>query len=223
MSFSDIFKSSFLQEYTSDMTVTAVAVYIGVAALIGFYMFLIYRVVTKKSFYNKNFNLSLWALTVITAGIIIIISSNIVLSLGMVGALSIVRYRTAIKDPMDLVFLFWAIAEGIMCGAGMAVVGIILALIITIGVLILDKLPMPRAMEIMTIGASDYHCEDEIMEITKKYCRVCHVKSRTISEGELNLVLEFSSDREKECTDALIGVESVHSVVTMNHDGEVTY
>ncbi len=223
MSFSDIFRSSFLQEYSSDMTVTSIAVYIGIAALIGFYMFLIYRVVTKKSFYNKNFNLSLWALTVITAAIIIIISSNIVLSLGMVGALSIVRYRTAIKDPMDLVFLFWAIAEGIMCGAGMAIVGIILALVITVGVLILDKLPMPRALEIMTIGASDYHCEDEIMEITKKYCKVCHVKSRTVSAGELNLVLEFSSEKERECTEALLAVEDVNSVVTITHDGEVTY
>ncbi len=223
MSFSDIFRSSFLEEYSADMSVGMIIVYLAVAAVIGLYIFLIYRVITRKSFYDKNFNISLWVLTIVTAAIILVISSNIVLSLGMVGALSIVRYRTAIKDPMDLVFLFWAIAEGIICGAGLAIVGIILALILTVGVFILDKFPAAHAMKIMTISASDYHCEDEIMEIVQKYCKVCHVKSRTMSAGELNIVIEFASEKEKECTDALLEIESVHSVSTLTHDGEVTY
>ncbi len=223
MSFSDIFKSSFLEEYSADMTTESILIYLAVAAVIGFYMFLIYRIVTKKSFYNKNFNISLWVLTVVTAAIIIVISSNIILSLGMVGALSIVRYRTAIKDPMDLVFLFWAIVEGIVCGAGMAMVGIILALIITVGIFVLDKFPIVRAMKIMTISASDYHCEDSIMEVVNKFCRVCRVKSRTMSAGQLNLVIEFDSSKEKECTDTLLAIEGVHSVATLDHDGEVTY
>jgi len=102
-------------------------------------------------------------------------------------------------------------------------IGIILALILTVGVFILDKFPVAHAMKIMTINASDYHSEDEIMEIVQKYCRVCHVKSRTMSAGELNIVIEFTSEKEKECTDALLEVESVHSVSTLTHDGEVTY
>jgi len=223
MSFNDIFRSSFLQEYSSDMSTASIIVYMAVAAVIGLYIFLIYRIITKKSFYDKNFNISLWAMTMITTAIIIVISSNIVLSLGMVGALSIVRYRTAIKDPMDLIFLFWALAEGIMCGAGMAIVGIILALIVTIGVFILDKLPMAKAMRILTISASDYQCEDEIMSVVKEFCRTYKVRSRAISSGELNIVIEFSSDKEKECTDALLAIEGVHSVSTLSHDGEVTY
>ncbi len=120
MSFSDIFRSSFLEEYSADMSVGMILVYLAVAAVIGFYIFLIYRVITKKTFYDKNFNISIWVLTVITAAIILVISSNIVLSLGMVGALSIVRYRTAIKDPMDLVFMFWALFEGRSWGACLA-------------------------------------------------------------------------------------------------------
>ncbi len=223
MSFSDIFRSSFLEQFSADLTLGTMIVYMVVAAVIGLYIFLIYRVITRKSFYNKNFNISLWVFTVVTAAIIIVISSNIVLSLGMVGALSIVRYRTAIKDPMDLVFLFWSLSEGIVCGAGMATVGIVLALILTVGVFLLNKFPVARGLKIMTISASDYHYEDAINEVIEKYCRVNRVKSRTMSAGELNLVIEFDSKQEKECTDALLEIEGVHSVATLTHDGEVTY
>ncbi len=223
MSFSDIFRSSFLQEYETELTTASVIVYLLVAAVIGFYIFLIYRIMTRKTFYNRSFNISLWVLTVITAAIIVTISSNIILSLGMVGALSIVRYRTAIKDPMDLVFLFWAIAEGIVCGAGMAMVGVILALVVTLGVFLLQRFPLSRTMEIMTISASDYQCEDAVMQVIKEYCKHFKVKSRTLSTGQLNLVLEFASDDEKDCTDALLGIDGVHSVAVLSHDGEVTF
>ncbi len=222
MSFSDIFKSSFLQEYSLDLSTGSIVIYMAVAAAIGLYIYLIYRVITKKSFYNNNFNIALWVLTIVTAAIIIVVSSNIVLSLGMVGALSIVRYRTAVKDPMDLVFLFWSIAEGIMCGAGMAIVGIILALIVTVGVFILNKFPRARAMKIMTISASNYQCENDVLETLKTYCRTFKIKSRTMSNGQLNLILEFTSDKEKECTDILLQIVGVHSVSTLEHDGEVT-
>ncbi len=223
MNFVDIFKSSFLREYSSNLSTLSITFYMFLAACFGFYIFLVYRIMTRKCFYQKSFNISLWVLTVTIAGIIITISSNIVLSLGMVGALSIVRYRTAIKDPMDLVFLFWAIAEGIMCGAGMALLATLLALVITVGIFVLDKFPVLRAMKIMTINASSYGCEDTVMEILKTHCKVCNVKSRALSAGGLNLVVEFTSDREKECTDALMKVESVYSVTSLTHDGEVTF
>ena len=162
-------------------------------------------------------------LTVIIAAIIITISSNIVLSLGMVGALSIVRYRTAIKDPMDLVFLFWAIAEGIMCGASMALIAMMLAVIVTIGIFVLDKLPVMKALKIMTINASSYECEEDVMAVLKQYCKVCNVKSRALSAGGLNLVVEFGSDQEAACTQALMALEGVYAVSSLTHDGEVTF
>ncbi len=223
MTFADIFKSSFLQEFSSNMSTTAMMFYMCLAAGFGFYIFLVYRITTRKSFYQKSFNIALWVLTVIIAAIIITISSNIVLSLGMVGALSIVRYRTAIKDPMDLVFLFWAIAEGIMCGAGMMLIAMMLAVIVTIGIVVLDKLPVMRALKIMTISASSYECEEDIMEVLKKYCKVCNVKSRSLSAGGLNLVVEFGSEEEAACTRELMGIASVHGVTALTHDGEVTF
>ena len=117
----DLIMKSFLEGYaTSELNVGTMFFCMGIAAAIGLYIFLIYKLVNKNSFYNRNFNISLIALTVITAAIILTIQSNIVVSLGMVGALSIVRFRTAIKYPMDLVFLFWSISVGIICGAGFA-------------------------------------------------------------------------------------------------------
>ena len=125
MGFSDIFKKDFLASYTSDSisTIHIVSVLI-ITCIIAFYIFMVYRLITKKTFYSKTFNISIASIAVITAAIILAVQSSIVISLGMVGALSIVRFRTAIKEPMDLVFLFWSIAVGICCGAH--VVGIAL-------------------------------------------------------------------------------------------------
>ncbi len=223
MHFSDIFKQSFLREFSSSYSNASMLFFMLVAAVLGLYIFLAYRVVTRKSFYNKSFNLSLWVLTVVTTAIIITISSNIVLSLGMVGALSIVRYRTAIKDPMDLVFLFWAISTGIICGAGLSIIAVELAVAITIGLLVLDKLPMPRAMKIMTVSATDSGCEDEIMGVIKSHCKHYKVKSRSLSAGQLSIVMEYSTADEKACTDAIAAIKAVSSVSTLAHDGEVTF
>ena len=133
MNFIDIFKKSFLEGYASvRIDVAQIVMCMVITVLIAGYVFLIYRTVNKNAFYNRNFNLSLIALSVITAAVILTIQSNIVISLGMVGALSIVRFRTAIKDPMDLVFLFWSISVGIICGAGLAVVAVVASIIITV-------------------------------------------------------------------------------------------
>ncbi len=223
MNFVDIFKSSFLREFSSTLGIKEAVFLLCLSAGFGFYIFLTYRIMTRRSFYQKSFNVSLWVLTVIITAIILAISSNIVISLGMVGALSIVRYRTAVKDPLDLVFLFWAIAEGILCGAQMPLMAALLALLITVGIFVLDKLPMARSLKIMTIHADNFACEDAVMEVLKKHCKVSSVKSRALSAAGLNLVVEFVSEHEKECTQALMELEHVHSVTALSHDGEVTF
>ncbi len=221
--FSDIFKQSFLRDFASNYSNSSMLFFLLVAAVLGLYIFLIYRVATRKNFYNKNFNISLWVLTVVTAAIIITISSNIILSLGMVGALSIVRYRTAIKDPMDLVFLFWSISTGIICGAGLAIVAVELAIFITIGMFLLTKIPLPHAMKIMTISATSYECEDKIMNILKANCKHYKVKSRSLSAGMLSLVIEYDSIQEKECIAQIAVIKEVNSISTLSHDGDVTF
>ena len=108
MNFSDIFKKGFLSSYTSEnISVPHITAVLLITAAIAAYIFIVYRLVTKKTFYSRNFNIALAGIAVVTAGIILAVQSSIVISLGMVGALSIVRFRTAIKEPMDLCFLFW--------------------------------------------------------------------------------------------------------------------
>lgn len=185
MSFSDIFKQSFLNGYVA-IGFRTIAVALSLSCFFAFYIFLVYRVLTRKTFYSKTFNISLAGVTVITTAIILTIQSSIVVSLGMVGALSIVRFRTAVKEPMDLMFLFWAISVGIICGAGVAEIAVILSGVLTVGILVLDKFPVAKAPMLLVINASDLDAEAGIMELTKQYARSPHVKSRNMTADTLD-------------------------------------
>ena len=120
MSFNDVIKNSVLEGFAStDITPAALAVVLGSSTLLGVYLYVVYRLASRNAFYSRDFNKALALMPVITAAIVLAMQSSIVISLGMVGALSIVRFRNAVKDPMDLVFLFWSISVGIICGAGL--------------------------------------------------------------------------------------------------------
>lgn len=225
MNFKDIFKNSFLEAFAqNEVSAGEVTVTLLCACMVALYIFLIYRIITRKTFYSKNFNISLAALAVITAIIILTVQSNIVISLGMVGALSIVRFRTAIKDPMDLVFLFWAISVGIACGAGMLEIAVIGSLILTLLVFVLDRLPMAKAAMILVISAqAGKEQTARITELVKKYSRYYKVKSRNITGEHLDMVLELWVSKEEELTEELAALPGIHSVSLMSHDGEVTF
>ena len=194
-----------------------------VTILVSAYIFAVYRLINRNAFYNKNFNLSLPAIAVITAAIILTIQSNIVISLGMVGALSIVRFRTAIKDPMDLVFLFWAISAGIICGAGFAIIAVIASVILTAGILVADRLPVAKSPQILLINSDWFENEDSIMEIVKKYCSLNRVKARNLTKDGLNMAIEVRVKEEKELVKALMKIDHVISASLVAHDGEVTF
>ena len=126
MTIMDIIRKAFLEGYaTSDLNITTMLVCACITAVIALYICVIYKMVNRNAFYDRSFQLALFGLSIITSMVILTIQSNIVISLGMVGALSIVRFRTAIKNPMDLVFLFWSISVGIICGAGFAMISVI--------------------------------------------------------------------------------------------------
>ena len=222
--FSDIFKKSFLQGFTGgDISTGRIAATLAVTALIALYIFVIYRVVTRKTFYSKTFNISLTALAVITAAIILAMQSNLVISLGMVGALSIVRFRTAIKDPMDLVFLFWSISVGIICGARLYVIAVILCVFVTIVIFALDKIPTAKAPKILVVNASDLDAEDAILEVVDELCSYYKVKSRNLSADQLDMVVELRVKEEKELVTGIHALEAVQNVSLLAHDGEVTF
>ena len=195
----------------------------AVTCILACYVFLIYRLMTRKSFYSKGFNVSLAAMSVITAAIILAMQSNLVISLGMVGALSIVRFRTAIKDPMDLVFLFWSISIGIICGAGLYEVALLTCLVVTILILVLENLPASRAPMMLVVNVTDVDKEDAVLDIVKKYSNYYKVKSRNLTAGTLDMVVEVRVKEESAFVKEVSAVDTVLSASLIAHDGEVTF
>ena len=224
MNYIDIFNKSFLEGYASkNLTVKSICVCMLITILISAYIFMVYRLLNRNAFYNKNFNMSLPAIAILTAAIILTIQSNIVISLGMVGALSIVRFRTAIKDPMDLVFLFWAISAGIICGAGFAVIAVIASAVLTLGLLAADHLPIAKSPQILLVNASTFENEEMIMEMVKKYCSLYKVKARNLTQDHLDMAIEVRVKEEGSLVKGLMGVDNVISASLIAHDGEVTF
>lgn len=224
MSFVDIFKKSFLEGYaSSQIGIAEIVICMLITVLIATYIFMVYRILNRNSFYNRNFNLSLIALAVITAAIILTIQSNIVISLGMVGALSIVRFRTAIKDPMDLVFLFWSISIGIICGAGFAVVAVIASVIITVIVLLFERIAVDKAAVILLVNTTDYKTESRIMGIVESHCSMYKVKARNLTKSKLDMAVEVKTDKGASLVEQLMDLECVTSASLVDHDGEVTF
>lgn len=224
MSTKDILKNSFLESIAaSDVTPQEIFLVMLITTVLALYIFCIYRVLTRKTFYNKSFNITLAALALITAGVILTIQSSIVVSLGMVGALSIVRFRTAIKDPMDLVFLFWSISIGIICGARLYVIAVIVSIFVTILLFVLDKLPVAKAPKILVVNADGMDAEDKILETVERLAGYYRVKSRNLSADQLDMVVELRVKQEKELVTEINEIEEVRSVSLLAHDGEVTF
>ena len=224
MTFKDIFKKSFLEGYASaEITTFTIVVALGIACLLALYIFFAYRVVTRKTFYSKNFNITLAGITVITSALILTMQSSVVLSLGMVGALSIVRFRTAVKDPMDLMFLFWSISVGIICGTGLAQVAVILSVVVTLGILILDRMPVAKAPMILVVNSVDLDAEDAVCETVKKYTKFFSVKSRNMTAETLDLVVELRTEQGSSLVREVMALKGITSASLLAHDGEVTF
>lgn len=224
MNYGDIFKKSFLEGYASStLSIQSMVTCMVITLLIAAYVFILYRLINRQSFYNKNFNISLPAMAIITAAIILTIQSSIIISLGMVGALSIVRFRTAIKDPMDLVFLFWSISIGIICGAGFAIIAVIASLVLTCGILLADWLPIAKAPQILLVNSNTFENEEEIVEIIKKYCSFHKVKARNLTKDHLDMAIEVRVKGETMLVRELMSLENMVSASLIAHDGEVTF
>ena len=224
MGFKDGFKKSFLEGFTSmDITTGKIAATLIVTALLALYIFAIYRLVTRKVFYSKNFNISLAVMSLITAAIILAMQSNLVISLGMVGALSIVRFRTAIKDPMDLAFLFWSISIGIICGAGLYEIALVTSVGVTVFILVLDMLPVGKAPMMLVVNSSEMNGEKAVLDVVGKYARYYKVKSRNLSKGRLDLVIELKVKEESALVSEVAALDGMLSASMISHDGEVTF
>lgn len=220
MNFSDIFKSSFLENVTSvgifDM-ILALALSFG----IGLFIFFIYKKTYQGVMYSSSFGTTLIALTMITTLVILAVTSNVVLSLGMVGALSIVRFRTAIKEPLDIAFLFWSIAVGIVLAAGMIPLAVIGSVIIGIILLVfVNKKPHCNPY-IIVLSCTNPTVENNATEFIKSNVKKCIVKSKTVQKDmiELNLDIRLASE-STEFINTLSAMPGVNSVVLVSYNGE---
>ena len=220
MTFNDIFKSSFLENVTSvsilDMTLTLV---LGFA--IGLFIFLVYKKTYQGVMYSSSFGVTLIALTMITGMVILAVTSNVVLSLGMVGALSIVRFRTAIKEPLDIAFLFWAIAAGIVLAAGMIPLAVIGSVVIGIILLIFVNKKTYSNPYIVVIRCIDHATEEKAVDYLRSMCERCIVKSKSAQKGsiELNLEIRLKND-DTGFVNALSDMHGVDSAVLVSYNGD---
>lgn len=224
MNFSDIFKKSFFEMVTvKDISTSALILTMLITCLLAAYIFFVYRLLTRKTFYNKNFGISLAAITVIVAAIIITIQSSLVVSLGMVGALSIVRFRTAIKEPMDLVFMFWAISIGIICGAGLPGIAIVTSAVLTVGILVLNAIPVAKVPLILIINSSDISKKDEIINIVESNVKSYKIKSQTVDNESFDMIIEVRTKNGDKLISGVSNIEGITRCSLIDHDGEVTF
>lgn len=222
MGFQDVIKKSVLEGfYSGDMATGKVLVILGITFAISVYIFFIYKLVNKSSMYDKSFHVAMSIISIITAGIIIAMQSSIVISLGMVGALSIVRFRTAVKDAMDLIFLFWSIGTGIICGAGLFKVAIIVALMVTIGIILLEYMPFNKKPYLLIVNSDSKDIEDALKAEVKKYSTRFLIKSRNIKKNGSDYILEVSTKQEKELIGALGELNGISNVSLLTNEGEV--
>ena len=220
MSFSDIFKSSFLEN------VTCVSIFDMVLALllafgVGLFIFFIYKKTYAGVMYSSSFGVTLIALTMITTLVILAVTSNVVLSLGMVGALSIVRFRTAIKEPMDIAFLFWAIAVGIVLAAGMIPLAVFGSVMIGVTLLVFANHKDKSNPYIVVLACDGSESEKTATEYLAQNTKKCITKSKTARKGSVELNIEIRlKDDNTDFINALADLPGVQHAVLVSYNGD---
>lgn len=220
MTFSDIFKSSFLENVTS-VSVLDMAVALLLAFGIGVFIFLVYKKTFSGVMYSSSFGVTLIALTMITTVVILAVTSNVVLSLGMVGALSIVRFRTAIKEPLDIAFLFWSIAVGIVLAAGMIPLAVIGSVVIGVILLVfVNKKPHTNPY-IVVVNCQDSGAEERARAFLEENVSRAVVKSKSAQQGNIELNYEVRlKDERTDFITQLSELEGVSHAVLVSYNGD---
>ena len=220
MTFNDIFKSGFM-ENVSSVSVVDMAAALLLAFGLGMFIFFVYKKTFSGVMYSSGFGVTLIALTMITTVVILAVTSNVVLSLGMVGALSIVRFRTAIKEPLDIAFLFWSIAAGIVLAAGMIPLAVFGSLFIGIVLLVFVNRKPHLNPYIVVIGCEGHESERQALEFLKSKVQRCVVKSKTAQKGmvELNLEIRMKEDNT-DFINELAAMDGINSAVLVSYNGE---
>ena len=220
MTFNDIFKSSFLENVTS-VSILDMAIAMVLAFALGMFIFLVYKKTYQGVMYSSSFGVTLVALTMISTLVILAVTSNVVLSLGMVGALSIVRFRTAIKEPLDIAFLFWSIAVGIVLAAGMIPLAVFGSLIIGVILILFVNKKSHITPYIVVINCTGHDAEVKATDYLKSKVNKFVVKSKSAQKDNLDLNIEIRlKDDNTDFINELADMNGVNSAVLVSYNGE---
>ena len=204
----------------SDMNVWRILFLLALSGVIGLYIFLIYKSQSKSAFYSKDLNITMAGLPIVVCGILIAMQSSLVVSLGMVGALSIIRFRNAVKNPLDLLYLFWSISAGIMCGVGLVALALLLCVIMTILVVLLQKVPNAKASSVVVLRTSKETDWDAVRGLLNQYGKNVKQKSRCVQAGQTEVIFELFTKEEDKLIAELEKLETVDQISFLSHDGE---
>lgn len=220
ITFNDIFKSSFLENINS-VSLLDMAIALVLSFALGMFIFLVYKKTFSGVMYSSSFGVTLLALTMITTLVILAVTSNVVLSLGMVGALSIVRFRTAIKEPLDIAFLFWAIAGGIVLAAGMIPLAVVGSVVIGVVLLVFVNKKSYVNPYIVVLRCDGQESEQRAREFLDENVQRCTVKSKSVEAGMIELNLEVRLKGEDTTfVNALAQMTGVQSAVLVSYNGD---
>jgi uncharacterized membrane protein YhiD involved in acid resistance len=207
--------------FAADLSVTSIVMTLLFSFALGLFIFYIYRLSYKGVMYSKTFNVTLIAMSMITASIIMAITTNIILSLGMVGALSIVRFRTAIKDPIDVAYLFWSIGVGIVSGAGLWKLALISSVVIGIVLYVFSKISDVKTPYLLVVSYRTETTNDLVFQLIEREAKRYRLKSKVFNGETYELTVEI---RERKKTAAIVnrigGIADVHSVALLGYDGD---
>lgn len=220
MTFQDIFKSDFLNNVSS-VNIIDMVIAIILAFGIGMFIFLVYKKTYNGVMYSSSFATTLVALTMITTVVILAVTSNVVLSLGMVGALSIVRFRTAIKEPLDIAFLFWAIAAGIVLAAGLIPLAVFGSVVIGVILLVLANRKSHTNPYIVVIRCDSRESEVKVVDFISKQVNKSVVKSKSVQKGMIEINMEIRmKDNNTDFVNVVSEMNGVQSAVLVSYNGD---
>ncbi|WP_080146723.1 DUF4956 domain-containing protein [Marinilactibacillus piezotolerans] len=203
-----------------EITTTTILTMLLMVSIFSFYEFLVYRYVSKRSFYSKHFNISLAIIPFFIASIIMSLQSSLVVTLGTIGALAIIRFRTAVKDPLDMVYLFWSVHTGIVVGTGLYEVAFLTSVVVTVFILLLDFMPLGKAPYLLVLNIKDIEEEDTVLALVNQYARNVNVKSRNFSSNGIDMIAEVRTKEEAKLMQEIVNLDSVKAASLVAHDGE---
>lgn len=221
VSWSDVINTELLSNFNSDISLLEIGVTMLLSFLLGLFIYTLYKRVFSGVLYSKNFNITLVGLSMITSLVILAIGSNLILSLGMVGALSIVRFRTPIKDPIDLIFLFWALATGIITGAGFYVLAILGSILIGLVLFIFMKKSSFETPYLFVVNFTGYETEEVIYKKLATEVNRFDVKQKTVSAGDTEVTFELRlKGKEPSFVNSISNINGVENAVLISYSGD---